>query len=203
MLARISGVLEDIAGSTALVATDAGLAYEVLLPAHLAITLTPTIGEPITLHTHQFLEPQAQGASFIPRLIGFQTRREREFFLRLTRVKGLGAKRALRAMREPASRIASAITSKDARFLQTLPEIGKRLAETIIVELHGKVDEFCDASAPQSAVVTLPAAADQAIAALERLGQSRNDAERLVARAIEREPTLDSPDAILAAAFGE
>ena len=55
MLARISGVLEDIDGSTALVATDAGLAYEVLLPAHLAITLTPSIGEPITLHTHQFL----------------------------------------------------------------------------------------------------------------------------------------------------
>ena len=44
----------------------------------------------------------------------------------------------------PVGEIAQAIESKDARFLCELPEIGKRTAETIIVELSGKVDQFIE-----------------------------------------------------------
>lgn len=203
MLARVTGTLESLDKASALVEIGSGLAYEVLLPAHLAESIAARVGQTVTLHTHEYLEPQSQGASYIPRLIGFETRRERAFFIRLTRVKGLGARRTLRVMAEPAGRIAAAISARDARFLQSLPEIGKRLADTIIAELHGKVDEFIEPGAGETTVVTLPAAADQAISALERLGQSRTDAERLVSRAIEREPKLDNADAILAAAFGE
>ncbi len=202
MLARIIGRIEFVDTTTALIAPEPGLAYEVLLPLHLADRLAARLGEDVTLHTMEYLEAVSQGSSFRPRLLGFETRQERAFFERLTRVKGLGAKRALRAMAEPAGEIAAAITRRDAVFLQRLPEIGKRLAETIIAELHGKVDAFSDVAA-SGKVVTRPGAAEQAIAALERLGQSRNEAERLVTKAIEREPALDSPDAILAAAFSE
>lgn len=202
MLARLTGRLELVDDTIALIAPDEGRAYEVLLPLHLADRLSGQMGEEITLHTMEYLEAVAQGASFRPRLLGFETRQERAFFERLTRVKGLGAKRALRAMAEPAGAIAAAITRRDTTFLQRLPEIGKRLAETIIAELHGKVDSFSEVAA-SGKVVTRPGAAEQAIAALERLGQSRNEAERLVNKAMEREPALDSPDAILAAAFSE
>ena len=202
MLARITGRLEHMDGVTALIEASPGMAYEVLLPLHLSDRMAGRVGEDITLHTMEYLEAVSQGASFRPRLLGFETRQERAFFERLTRVKGLGAKRALRAMAEPAGDIAAAITRRDAAFLQRLPEIGKRLAETIVAELHGKVDAFSDVG-EMGEVVTRPAAAEQAIGALERLGQSRTEAERLVARAIEREPALDSPDAILAAAFTE
>lgn len=204
MIARITGVLESIDATTALVDPGGGIAYEILLPAHLAERLGARVGDEVTLHTIEHLEGVAQGAAFRPRIIGFATRAERAFFERLTRVKGLGAKRALRAMARPAGEIAGAITRRDARFLQTLPEIGKRLAETIIAELHGKVDAFTleEPGADGSGeIVTISASSAQAIAALERLGQSRPEAERLVARAIERDPALDSPDAILAAAF--
>lgn len=204
MLARINGRLEHVDESTTLIALDNGLAYEVLIPADLGRRLVGRVGQEITLHTLEHFEAVAQGASFKPRLIGFETRQERAFFERLTRVKGLGAKRALRAMTEPAGEIAAAITRRDTRFLQSLPEIGKRLAETIIAELHGKVDAFSDAApAGNGKVVTLPSAAEQAIAALERLGQTRGEAERLVHRAVERDPNLNTPDAILAASFSE
>lgn len=204
MLARILGVIESVDDAAAIVALESGLAYEILLPTHLADSLRGRLGQSVTLHTIEHLEAVAQGSSFRPRLIGFSSRAERAFFERLTKVKGLGTRRALRAMARPAGEIAAAITTRDTRFLRSLPEIGARLAETIVAELHGKVDEFgAGASAGNGKVVTVTSAAEQAVAALERLGQSRAEAERLVTRAVERDPDLVSPDAILAAAFTE
>jgi len=203
VLARVTGTLESVDASVALIGVG-DVAYEAMVPAHLAQTLTGRTGERVTLHTVEHLEAVAQGAAFRPRLIGFGSRAERAFFERLTRVKGLGTRRALRAMARPAGEIAAAISRRDTAFLQTLPEIGKRLAETVVAELHGKVDEFGSAGEHRAgAVVTVASAAQQAVAALERLGQSRAEAERLVGRAVERDPALDTPDAILAAAFTE
>jgi Holliday junction DNA helicase RuvA len=150
MLARITGTLESIADTVAVVAPAGqdGLAYQVLVPAYLAgrfagiETGQPLTGATVTLHTLQYFESLNQGASFIPRLVGFSSPKEREFFELLTSVKGLGNKRALRAMAmEPAS-IARAIAERDARYLQSLPEIGPKLAELIVHELKGKVDRF-------------------------------------------------------------
>lgn len=155
MLARITGLLETLEGNTALIVQDlggGGAAYEVLLPAYLARTLEPQVGSGVTLITIQYLESLNQGSSFVPRLIGFGSIRERGFFELLTTVKGLGNKRALRAMvLEPGS-IARSIYDRDARALQRLPEIGPKLAELIIHELKNKVDAFVQlaAAAPVS-----------------------------------------------------
>ncbi len=148
MLARLTGTLNSLAANTALLTPDGapGIAYELLLPAYLAERLSATNAahsrEPLTLHTLQYLESQNQGASFIPRLLGFSSAHEREFFELLTTVKGLGNKRALRAMAMEPHAIARAIAERDARFLQTLPEIGPKLAELIVHELKSKVDRF-------------------------------------------------------------
>ncbi len=144
MLARLTGTLESLAANTALLAPEgaAGIAYEILLPAYLADRLSHSVGGQITLHTLQYLESQNQGSSFIPRLLGFASPHEREFFELLTSVKGLGNKRALRAMALEPHAIARAIAERDARFLQTLPEIGPKLAELIVHELKSKVDRF-------------------------------------------------------------
>jgi Holliday junction DNA helicase RuvA len=217
MLARLRGTLESLSSNTALIAIDSGAAYEVLLPAVLADDLAARTGSTITLHTVQYLEGQSQGASFIPRLIGFASRDERRFFELFTTVKGLGAKRALRALAAPFPRIAAAVADRDTRFLQTLPEIGKRLAETIVAELHGKVDPFLVPASASSSIEpksggvpgasigsdpALAASARQAIDALVHLGDSRLDAEELVRRALRdarSEPR--SADDLLAAAF--
>ena len=223
MLARIRGKLESIDANTAVIATDSGRAYEVLLPAVHADAMGVHIGQTVTLHTIQYLEAQAQGSSYVPRLIGFPTLEDRRFFELFTTVKGLGAKRALRALRAPFAHIAGAVAARDAKFLQTLPEIGKRLAETIVVDLHGKVDPFLvpdraggDASGTiESKAIpgALSDAARQAVDALVHLGDSRADAEELVRRAVadatpdaardapEPTPAALSPDEILTAAF--
>lgn len=197
---------------------ESGVAYEVLLPAILADELSARVGEPITLHTIQYLEAQSQGSSYVPRLIGFPSREDRRFFELFTTVKGLGAKRALRALRAPFPRIAAAIADRDVKFLQTLPEIGKRLAETIVAELHGKVDGFVSegrtggggVGVEPKSMGALSDAARQAVDALIQLGDARPDAEELVRRALQGEgggevgdgdgatPTADE---ILAAAF--
>lgn len=196
MICRITGKLEAIEGFTATVqpAGAIGLAYEVMLPAFLAERLLGNVGQMVTLVTFHYLEGQAQGSSFEPRLIGFANARERAFFELFTTVKGIGNRKALRAMSVEPARIAASIASKDARALTKLPEIGKRLAETIIAELSGKVESYlgeADIAAFQSAIETKPIArrtpaVEEAIAVLVTLGESPAEAERRVGLALAR-----------------
>jgi Holliday junction DNA helicase RuvA len=192
MIARISGKLQGIEGSAALIAPgEAGLVYEVSLPAYLAEPMRARVGTVLTLITLHYLEGQGQGASFVPRLIGFNTEEEKEFFEVFTTVKGIGPRKALRALAEPPGAIAAAISRKDVTGLVKLPEIGKRLAETIIAELTGKVERFMaviddEAGRAGGRVAEPPAAVEDAVSTLVALGETRADAQRLVLRAMER-----------------
>ncbi|MCC7145818.1 MAG: hypothetical protein IT443_05180 [Phycisphaeraceae bacterium] len=144
MIAKLHGVLESLHRDTALVAVDGGLTYQVLLPAFTTSRLTSSLGRSVTFHTHYYLEGQGQGSSMIPRLLGFLSPRDRDFFELLTTCNGIGPRKALRAMAVDPGRIAAAIAERDTATLQSLPEIGRRTAETIIATLHGKVDAFAD-----------------------------------------------------------
>ncbi len=212
MLARITGILERIDESTAVVVIPGAqpgfdCAYEVMLPAFLAQSLAEQVGNAITLHTIQSIESPDQGASFVPRIIGFSATPERRFFELLTTVKGVGTKKALKALAAPINEVARAITLRDASALARLPGIGKRLAETIIAELHGKVEAF----AGEAIVEGKPGAAGarvsaqepfhRAVAALVRLGESPMDADRLVRRAMEGDAALATADEIVSAAL--
>lgn len=196
MITRLSGILEslDELAGTVVPAGQPGVAYEVLLPAYLAGRLGTRVGQAVTLATLEYLDSPNQGATFVPRLVGFADVREREFFELLTTVKGIGNRKALRLLAAEPGAIASAIASKDSKSLQKLPEVGKRLAETMIAELSGKVEGFLtrgealalDAAASGRVELKLPPAAEEAVEALVALGEMRSEAERLVARALER-----------------
>lgn len=176
--------MERVEGLAATVALSGGVAYEILLPAYLAQLLGDKVDSPVTLVTFHYLESEGQGSAYLPRLVGFMSRRELEFFELFTTVKGIGYRRALRALAAPPAFLARAIAAKDPRPLTEMPEIGKRLAETIIVELYGKVEGYLSeeeltgldaAAAPRSTI------ADQAIDALVALGETRAEAQRQVA----------------------
>src|SRR5690606_19786413 len=97
--------------------------------------------------------------------------------------------------------VAGAIASRDTDVPVALPEIGKRTAESIIAELSGKVDHFIEIkSAGLGSSPTNPIASD-AVAVLVQLGESRLQARQLVDRALAADPSIDSPDALVAAAF--
>jgi Holliday junction DNA helicase RuvA len=203
MIARITGLLESLRQGAALIrigGEQASLTYEVLLPAFTEARLGDAIGTPVTLHTFHFLESQGQGASLLPRLAGFLTEDDLRFYLLFTTCKGIGYKRALRAMALESATIASAISDRDVSLLQSLPEVGRRTAETIIVTLRGKVDGFLSAAAygrsaagggaatGEGDVAALPAdsrlMAREALETLLALGENRSQAVQWIDRAL-------------------
>ncbi len=203
MISRIEGDLVR-AGEEGVELRCGDVTYGLAVPAADAEGLARRVGERLEFHTLHYLESQGQGNSFVPRLIGFRSRDARAFFEMLTTVKGLGARKALRVLRLPFAKLAEAIARKDVDLLRTLPEIGRRTAETIVAELHGNVDRFFElkpAAGPGDPETGPPAVVRDAVAALARLGESRQEARRLVERALADDPTLATADAVVAAAY--
>ena len=211
MIANVKGNLAGIGKSSAHVELPIGLTLEVLLPAFLVDHFRNYIGSEISLVTFCYFEGQGQGSSFLPRLLGFRNSKDREFFELFTTVSGIGYRKALRAMAQEPATIANAIAMRDAKALRALPEIGAKMSELIITELHDKVLPFMDGSVPtvtvrgggisQSMTQKLPPAAEDAVGALCALGETRADAERRVSKALEIKPGAQSADEIIALVF--
>ncbi len=197
MIARITGILEQVDGQTALVNTQNGLWYEVLVMACDAERLGQRTGQEVSLHTIHYLEGDPSHGSQTPRLVGFVSESDRQFYRLFTTVKGIGNRKALRALARPVGEIAAAIAAKDTRFLIDLPEIGKRMAEQIIAELSGKVERFAGPSAITVAGAELSEAANEAVSILVQLGERRSDALALVDRVLAVAPDLKNPQDII------
>lgn len=187
MIATIIGKLVQTTNDSVLIDTGNGLTYEVHVPAFVITRLIQQVGEMVTLQTLHYLESQNQGSSFLPRLAGFLTVEDRDFFELFTTVKGVGNRKALRALAMDTGSIAMAIADRDAALLQSLPEIGKRTAETIIVTLNGKVDHFAtsgafaksvagDAKANEANDAPATGRAREALEVLMQLGENRAQA---------------------------
>lgn len=210
MITRIDGILESVEESTATICVGA-IAYEISVPAADVGVLLGQLGQSVTLHTLHYLESQGQGSSFWPRLIGFQSSGDRAFFELVTSVKGIGVRRALRALTIPFPRVAEAIVMKDLALLTSLPEIGRKTAETMVLELRDKVESHARGTARPTArgkpmANTQPqsvAATDvmDAMNVLVQLGESRVDARVLIDKAIEREGPITGTDTLVAAAL--
>jgi Holliday junction DNA helicase RuvA len=199
MITRLSGDLEHLDEHSAVMRVGGegiDLSLEVLLPGFVARELAGRVGQRVALYTLMYLESQNQGASFTPRLIGFTSPSQREFFELFTTVKGIGNRRALRSLAEPVGVVAGAIESGDTKVLTGLPEIGKRMAETVIAELKGKAAPFAlELKDPDRAPgpmkgrgtvgtgSTLTSGGQEAVEVLVRLGEARPEAERQVERA--------------------
>lgn len=199
MLARLRGRLESLEEGTAIVGV-AELSYEVLLTGNDAARLTTMIGEEVEFALLHYLESQANGAVMRPRLVGFASTADRAFFELFTSVKGIGYRKALRALQLPISTIARAIGEKDLDTLRSLPEIGKRTAETIVLELHDKVaiEDEMDSIVQD---ISSPGASRDAIQVLVQLGEPRIRAVELVDRAGRADPEIETADALVAAAL--
>jgi holliday junction DNA helicase RuvA len=209
MITRITGLLEALEGLEAVVRPDGGLAYMVLLPAYEAERLRSRVGAQVSLYTVHYLEGQGQGTSFVPRLVGFSSPLDRRFYeLLVANVEGFGPRKALRVLAQEPAEIARAILGADAAWLSQLPEIGKKTAEKVILELKTKVAPFLSAEEVRGleagAVGEMPASTpmEEAMAALMALGETRGDAERKVRLAVGRDRSLTATDEIVAAAVG-
>ncbi len=201
MIARIAGRLEEIRTEAALLDTGAGLWYEVLIPSCDTERLSRKLGADVVLHTIHYFEGDPSRGQQTPRLIGFLAEEDRAFFTTFTTVKGVGIRKALRALARRPSEVAAAIENKDAKFLKSLPEIGARMAERIITELHGKVDVFAGdlpgGAQGESDAPALTASAAEALSVLVQLGEKRADAAALIDRVLAVDPDVASPETII------
>ncbi|MEM9882513.1 MAG: Holliday junction branch migration protein RuvA [Planctomycetota bacterium] len=204
MIARLTGQLIDLVGETAYVDPGQGLVYEALLPAFAATRLSVKTGQTVTLHTLNFIEATSQGATLFPRLAGFLTLDDKRFFELFVTCKGIGHRRALRAMVLDPATLAAAIADRDAKLIQTMPEVGKKLAETIVLTLRDKVEPFVAAAAypegaegprgqgakgvygetPERGAITSGGLAREALEVLLQLGENRTDAVRWIDRVL-------------------
>lgn len=141
MITRITGRLVHLANDAAVIAAGP-FEHEVFIPEFVRRQLQGTIGEEVSLRTIEYLEGNPARGNLIPRMIGFMSEAEREFFDSICSVDGVGVKKALRAMVRPVRDVAIAIEEQDVKQLSALPGIGAALAERIIAKLRRKMAKF-------------------------------------------------------------
>ena len=141
MITRITGKLVGLTHDCAFLQVG-GFEHEVLVPDLVRRQLQGKLGEEISLRTIEYLEGNPQKGRLTPRMIGFASEAEREFFELICSVDGLGAKKALGAMVRPVREIATAIEERDIKQLSTLPKVGAAIAERIVAKLRRKMAKF-------------------------------------------------------------
>ena len=118
-------------------------------------------------------------------LYGFSSTFERRVFQRVLNAKGVGPALALGLLSTlTADRLIRAIREKDVPTLQSVPRVGRKKAEQLILDLADKLDDL-QVSASSGVRRPEAAGADDAIRALASLGYSMGDAERAVRQAID------------------
>lgn len=195
MIARIEGKLIKLDSDTALVQLGQ-ISYEVMLPGYVSSSLANKIGSEIALCTMEYYEGTPAGGNLIPRMVGFLTPEEKDFFVKYTSVKGIGIKKGLRSLSIPIATIADAIENGDEKILMALPQVGKRLAQQIIAELKGKLGKFA-AGAATAITGTFENFQLEALEILIAWGEKRTDAMELVELACKKHPDIKTAEQLV------
>ena len=200
MITRITGKLIRLGESEARLEVGP-LEYEVYIPEFVRRQLQARLGEEISLKNIDYLEGNPQQGRLTPRLVGFLSDVELEFFELVGSVDGMGVKKTLRAMVRPVRDIADAIEQQNVKELSLLPGIGPAMSERIIAKLRRKMakfalmvaKEFPEASSADRGVLA------EAYDALLSLGYNANEArEKLDAVASGKKTFKSVEDVILA-----
>ncbi len=180
MIGYLKGKVKDLSPSGALLEVN-GVGYEVICSGAAFSRLSGVRkGEDGEVYT--YMQVKEDGIS----LFGFSDLREKELFLKLISVQGVGAKMAisvLSSMRP--EELSDAIATADSKRLSAVKGLGKKTAERIILELHGKIsaDEILGDSVNASPVHTVSGDDDDAVSALMGLGFTKQESARAVERA--------------------
>lgn len=158
-----------------------GVGYEVQVPMTTVYRL-PEPGASLTLYTHLAVREDAQD------LFGFHEKSDRDLFRILIKVNGIGAKTAVTILSSmDAITLRHCVTTEDIGMLTSIPGIGKKSAERMVVELKDKLTNWqpggADASEAHQLVAlaeseSTPSACDEAVSALQALGYRPQDAKK-------------------------
>ncbi len=186
MITKVTGQLLTLDDDSATLSIPP-FEYEVAIPEYTRRHLQAEIGKSISLHTIHYIDGNAaQGGRLMPKLVGFLTTIERDFFELFCSVDGVGVKKALRAMVRPVQDTAVMIEQQDAKALSTLPGVGPATAEKIIATLRRKMPRFALLVRREmpGAEVQKPGVVEETFQALLVLGHNEADARRLIEQAL-------------------
>lgn len=173
MIAHLSGTLaQKVPGE--IVVDVAGVGYQVFIPLNVFYRL-PEIGSAVSLQIYTHVREDAL------QLFGFEDAGEKQIFLLLLGVSGIGPRLAINILSGiPAEELSRALKEGDQVRLVAIPGVGRKLAERMIVELKDKLAGL----APPGATSARADAGSQllldAVSALVNLGYKRPEAEKLV-----------------------
>jgi len=179
MIAFLSGKLLEKKTNTVIIDVG-GVGYEVFIPLSTFYELGD-IGSDINLRIYTNVREDAI------QLFGFKTLRERELYLQLISVQGIGAKSGITMLSGmSADEIITAIRGNDLARLTSIPGVGRKTAERLVIELRDKVGSVTDGGPLDASVekaMPTDAVFDDALSALINLGYQRNPAEKALKQA--------------------
>ena len=202
MITRITGQLLRL-GDEFLTLKVGAFEYEVLIPEFARRRLQAELGREISLHTIEYLEGNPMQGRLTPRLVGFLSEVEQEFFELFCSVDGVGVKKALRAMVRPVQEVATAIEEQDTKTLASLPGVGPATSERIIAKLRRKMPKFA-LLAMREEPGEREVARDvltESFDALRALGHSESDARRLIDSALQSKKKYKTVEEVLQAIY--
>lgn len=182
MIAYLKGRVLTITAETAILEVN-GVGYEIYCSGGAFRKLVQ--GEMAELHT--YLQVKEDGVT----LFGFATPKEKELFLKVISVSGVGPKLGIAVLTGlTADEFMQAIATADVKRLSAVKGLGKKTAEKIVLELHGKISaaEVMSASGDDPTVspvggVTVSAQDEEAVSALMGLGFTKSESVQAVKRA--------------------
>jgi Holliday junction DNA helicase RuvA len=170
MIASVEGVLREREGNRIVVEVG-GVGLELLVPVRVVESLGAS-GSRVRLHTYLHVREDVLA------LYGFPDEPERRLFQTLLAVSGVGPKLALAVLSTTgAGELARIISEERTKALQTIPGVGKKMAERIVLELKDKIDleRYLPAAAAGGTLIAR-GLFDEAVTALESIGLSRANA---------------------------
>lgn len=187
MIAHLSGTLLSKQATSAIIDVG-GVGYDVAIPLSTFYELGE-IGEPVQLRVYTHVREDAL------QLYGFKTARERELFLQLISVNGVGPSLAIKLLSGMnADEMIASIRTNNLVRLVAIPGVGRKTAERLVVDLRDKIaalsspaleEEFAAKAAVEGAPTTTEAMRDDAMSALANLGYQRSAVEKAVKNAID------------------
>lgn len=186
MITKLSGKLVDLDEEIATLEVPP-MEYAVMIAEFTRRHLQSQRDKQVVLHTIHYIDGSASsGGRLSPRLVGFLSTAERDFFELFCSVDGVGVKKALRAMTQPVQDTAIMIEQQDAKGLSGLPGIGASTAERIIAKLRRKMPKFAllvRRDAPSGEAIK-EGVVEDTFQALQALGHSESDARQLIEQAL-------------------
>ncbi len=181
MIAFLSGKLLE-KGANSVIIDVGGVGYEVAIPLSTFYQLGEA-GSDVQLRIYTHVREDAF------QLFGFSTTRDRDLFLKLIAVQGVGARSAITMLSGMnADEIITAIRANNLAKLTAIPGVGKKTAERLVVELRDKIADIAgsaEAIAAAGAVGNGDGVFDDALSALVNLGYQKNAAEKALQQAAE------------------